>query len=83
MQLRANRPGKARMKNSTLEQGWPPRLKPWQACQFGGVSPSQLKRLRAARKIRFYKLTARSVCYDRDSLAAYLAARCVESLGGF
>lgn len=57
---------------------WPPRLKPAQACQFAGLSPAQLKRLRARRAIRFYRLTPRSVVYDRDSLAAFLAVRVVE-----
>lgn len=42
----------------------------------------QLKRLRARRALRFYKISPRSVVYDRDSIAAFLAARCVESLGG-
>lgn len=70
------------MNTALNPQSWPPRLQPRQAAQFAGLTHSQLKRLRAARKVRFYKLTARSVCYDRDSLAAFLASRCVESLGG-
>jgi hypothetical protein len=61
---------------------YPPRLTPKLAMEFSGQSATQLKRLRAKRAIRFYKLTNRSVVYCRDSLAAWLAARAVEPLGG-
>ncbi len=61
---------------------WPPRLNAAQACAFLGVSPHQLKRLRTRRAIRFYKLTARSVSYDRESCAAFLNARSIEPMGG-
>ncbi len=66
----------------TASVAYGPRLNPKQAKLFTGLSEHQLKSLRRNREIRFYKLTARSLVYDRDSLAAFLAARCVESLGG-
>lgn len=60
---------------------WPPRLRPDQACAYLGVTVHQLKRLRANRLIRFYKITRRSVSYDRDSCAKYLESRCMPALG--
>ena len=66
--------------NSTRD--FPPRLPPRLAVEYSGLSPTQLKRLRARRAIRYYKLSRRSVVYCRDSLAAYIGARAVEPLGG-
>lgn len=60
----------------------PPRMRPNQACEFLGVSPHQLKRLRQQRKIRFYKLTETSLSYDTGSLVAFLKAREVAPIGG-
>lgn len=70
------------MSLKTCTMDYPPRLSPRQAIEYSGLSPSQLKRLRARRAIRFFKLSRRSVVYCRDSLAAFLAARTVEPLGG-
>lgn len=70
------------MKPNTCTMDYPPRLSPRMAVEYSGLSPTQLKRLRASRAIRFFKLSRRSVVYCRDSLAAYLAARTVEPLGG-
>lgn len=70
------------MSCTTPPRDWPPRLRPDQAQAFAGLTRTQLKRLRARREIRFFKTSARSVAYCRDSLAAWLAARTVEALGG-
>jgi len=60
----------------------PPRLRPNQACEYLGVTPHQLKRLRQQRKIRFFRLTAKSISYDTKSLVAFLGAREVAPIGG-
>lgn len=60
---------------------WPPRLRPDQACAYLGVSMAQLKRIRARRQIRYYKITSHSVSYDRASCLKYLESRCVNALG--
>jgi hypothetical protein len=60
----------------------PPRMRPDQARAFLGVTEHQLKRLRQQRRIRFYKLSERSLSYDSNSLAAFLAAREVPTVGG-
>ena len=60
---------------------WPPRLTPDQAKAFSGLSSEQLRRIRRGREIVFYRLGHRSVAYDQQSLAAWLAARRVEALG--
>lgn len=57
-----------------------PRLNEPQARAFTGMSPQHLKSLRRARAIRFYRVGHRTVVYDRDSLAAWLAVRAVEPL---
>ena len=61
-----------------LEYG--PRLNETQARTFSGMTPQQLKTLRRARAIRFYRVGHRTIVYDRDSLAAWLAVRAVEPL---
>ena len=61
---------------------YPPRLPPSLALQFSGLTPHQLKHLRRSREIRFYRTGHRSCVYDRDSLAAWLAKRSIEPLGG-
>jgi hypothetical protein len=59
-----------------------PRLNESQARAFTGMTPQQLKSLRRSRAVRFYRVGHRTVVYDRDSLAAWLAVRVVEPLCG-
>ena len=59
---------------------FPPRLSPALAERFTGLTSRQLKGLRERRAVRFYRLGRRTLVYDRDSLAALLAARMVEAL---
>jgi hypothetical protein len=61
---------------------YPPRLNAKLAEQFSGQNQGALKRLRKARAIRFFRTGHRTIVYDRDSLAAWLAKRCIEPLGG-
>ncbi len=50
------------------------------AARYSGLTERQLKTLRAARRVKFYKLGSRTVVYDRASLDALLAAAAVEAL---
>ena len=63
------------------DANWPPRLRPDQACAYLGVTMDQLKRIRARRQIRYYKITSKSISYDRASCSRYLENRCVIAIG--
>ncbi len=60
---------------------YPPRLTPKLAMEFSGQSATQLKRLRAKRAIRFYKLTNRSVVYCR--CVRYRRVELIEAMNNF
>ncbi len=70
------------LRDQLMVNGYRSRLSPAQAAEFSGLSLQKLKHLRRVCAIRYFRTGYRSIIYDRDSLAAWLASRAIEPIQG-
>ncbi len=58
----------------------PARIGTPEAAAYLGITPRELKRLRAAKRVTFYRISHRTVTYSLADLDAFLKTRRVEAV---